>query len=92
MHWEGYKGPDAPKAYYEYDQWMRGLDAEAASTPTPFPVEVGYPYRIVSDAIEFMDQAESQPFILQVGFPLLQFLLRLQSIGRCTVGNIRFNL
>ncbi|MFP5231020.1 MAG: sulfatase [Acidobacteriota bacterium] len=69
MHWNGYMGPNAPKEYHEYDDWMRGLNAEPALTPTPFPVEVGYPYRIVSDAMDFIDSSGSEPFILQVGFP-----------------------
>src|SRR3546814_1199580 len=37
--------------------------------PTPFPTEVQYPYRIVSDAIDFIDGSGGQPFLLQVGFP-----------------------
>lgn len=69
MHWEGWKPPNAPKEYYEFDQWMGRLEAEPALTPNPFPLQLQYPYRIVSDAIDFMDQTGDQPFILQVGFP-----------------------
>lgn len=69
MHWKGWKPANAPKEYFEYDEWMSHLEADAALSPTPFPLEVQYPYRIVSDAIDFMDQAGDQPFILQVGFP-----------------------
>lgn len=68
-HWQGWKPQNAPKEYFEYDKWMQRLEADAALTPTPFPVEVSYPYRIVSDAIDFIDQSGSEPFILQVGFP-----------------------
>jgi arylsulfatase A-like enzyme len=68
-HWSGWISPDAPKEYSEYDAWLGGLQANAAITPTPFPLELQFPYRIVSDAIEFIDQAGDQPFILQVGFP-----------------------
>lgn len=68
-HWQGWKPKNAPKEYYEYDKWMRELEADAALTPTPFPLEVSYPYRIVSDAIDFIDESGSEPFILQVGFP-----------------------
>ena len=68
-HWGGWIPPDAPKEYKEYQTWLGGLQANAALTPTPFPVEVQFPYRIVSDAIEFIDLAGDQPFILQVGFP-----------------------
>jgi arylsulfatase A-like enzyme len=68
-HWEGFKPANAPKEYFEYDKWMVELKANAALTPNPFPLEMQYPYRIVSDAIDFMDQAADQSFILQVGFP-----------------------
>ena len=68
-HWSGWIPPDAPKEYKEYQTWLGGLQANAAITPTPFPMEVQFPYRIVSDAIEFIDHAGDQPFILQVGFP-----------------------
>jgi Arylsulfatase A and related enzymes len=68
-HWDGYIPPGAPKEYKEYDQWLGKLQANAALTPTPFPVEMEYPYRIVSDSIEFIDHCGDSPFILQVGFP-----------------------
>lgn len=68
-HWDGYIPAGAPKEYKEYDQWLGHLKANAALTPTPFPVEVQYPYRIVSDSIEFIDKCGDEPFILQVGFP-----------------------
>ena len=69
MHWEGWKPQNAPKEYADYDKWLQNLEANAALTPTPFPLEVQYPYRIVSDAIDFMHQSAGQPFLLQVGFP-----------------------
>jgi len=68
-HWSGYIPPGAPMEYREFQSWLGELQANAAITPTPFPLEVQIPYRIVSDAIEFIDQAGEQPFILQVGFP-----------------------
>jgi arylsulfatase A-like enzyme len=68
-HWDGYISPGAPKEYKEFDQWLGGLQANAALTPTPFPVELQYAYRIVSDSIEFIDHCGDSPFILQVGFP-----------------------
>ncbi len=64
----GYMPPDAPASYHEFEEYMRSLHANVALKPTPFPVELQYPYRIVSDAIEFIDGSGSQPFILQVGF------------------------
>ena len=72
--WRGYElatgwmPPNAPAMYHEFEHWMRSLHANIGLAPTPFPVEAQYPYRIVSDAIEFMSQSSDQPFLLQVGF------------------------
>jgi arylsulfatase A-like enzyme len=69
-HVSGYKGPNADPRYEEFDAWMDKLGAGNLSLdPTPFPADVQYPYRIVSDAIEFIDAAGDRPFLLQVGFP-----------------------
>ena len=64
----GWIAPDAPQSYHEFDEWMRELHAYVALEPNPFPLELQYPYRIVSDAMEFISSAGDQPFILQVGF------------------------
>lgn len=64
----GWMPQNAPTSYMEFERWMKGLKANIALEPTPFPLEVQYPYRIVSDAMEFIEKADSQPFILQVGF------------------------
>lgn len=69
-HQSGYKPPGGPAVYDAFDAWMRALGAgSVALAPTPFPLEAQYPYRIVSDAVEFIDQAGVRPFLLQVGFP-----------------------
>lgn len=69
-HVSGYQAPNADPRYAAFDAWMDKLGAGNLSLePTPFPAEVQYPYRIVSDAIEFIDAADDQPFLLQVGFP-----------------------
>ena len=64
----GYIPPNAPPAYQEYETFMRSLHANVSLKPTPFPVELSYPYRIVSDTIEFIESMGSEPFIFQVGF------------------------
>jgi arylsulfatase A-like enzyme len=69
-HVSGYRGDNADPRYAAFDQWMKKLGAGSLSLePTPFPPEVQYPYRIVSDAIEFIDGSGDRPFLLQVGFP-----------------------
>ncbi len=69
-HISGYRGPNADPRYVAFDRWMKKLGAGSLSLePTPFPAEVQYPYRIVSDAIEFIDGSGDRPFLLQVGFP-----------------------
>lgn len=52
----------------DYENWLNRLAFNISLQPTPFPVEAQGPYRIVSSAMEFMDGAGSQPFILQVSF------------------------
>jgi len=69
-HVSGYEGDKADPRYAAFDAWMNKLGAGNLSLePTPFPVEVQYPYRIVSDAIDFIDASGDRPFLLQVGFP-----------------------
>jgi arylsulfatase A-like enzyme len=63
----GWIPPNAGKEYQEYEKWMRGLRANIALEPNPFPVELQYPYRMVSDAMEFINSAGEQPFMLQIG-------------------------
>ena len=64
----GWMPPNAPAMYHEFEKWMQSLHANIALEPSPFPLEAQYPYRIVSDAIEFMTESPGQPFLLQVGF------------------------
>lgn len=69
-HVAGYIPPNSPPAYAAFDAWMRKLGAPNMSLePTPFPLEVQYPVRIVNDAIEFIESSGSKPFLLQVSFP-----------------------
>ena len=52
-----------------YDEWLRGRHYNVVDAPTPFPLETQLPYRIVSDAIEFIDSVGTQPFFIQVSTP-----------------------
>lgn len=69
MHSNGYIPNPAPKDYVEFDRWMSHLNHGTGSEATPFPLEVQFPYRIISDAIEFVDSREDQPFAMWVSFP-----------------------
>ncbi|NYT41916.1 sulfatase-like hydrolase/transferase [Sphingomonas sp. R-74633] len=53
----------------EFEKWLKGLDFNVALEPAPFPVETQLPYRIVSDALDFMRGGNGSPFFLQVSFP-----------------------
>jgi arylsulfatase A-like enzyme len=64
----GWMPPNPPPSYLKFENWLKSLHANIALEPTPFPLEVQFPYRIVSDAIEFMSSTDERPFILQVGF------------------------
>jgi arylsulfatase A-like enzyme len=64
----GWIAPDAPQAYHDFEKYLQSLHANVGLVPTPFPVELQHPYRIVSDAMEFIEGAGEQPFLIQVGF------------------------
>jgi len=68
-HLGGWKASGAPKELGEFDDWMERLNHGVSPVATPFPVETQLPYRIVSDAIEFIQGAGGNPFALWVSFP-----------------------
>ena len=68
-HGFGYVAPDAPPAYRQFEAWLAQTGFNLSEEPTPFPNEVQHPYRIVSDAIEFLAGAGARRFCLQVSFP-----------------------
>jgi arylsulfatase A-like enzyme len=68
-HTEGWEGQSPSRDIVGFDHWIRNMGGKLCLEPTPFPLETQFAYRIVTDAIEFLDQNGSQPFILQVGFP-----------------------
>lgn len=68
-HLDGYMPQNAPKEYVDYQNWLKQKNFATGESPTPFPLETQFPYRIVSDAIEFIDKAATQPFAMWVSFP-----------------------
>lgn len=52
-----------------YDKWLRERHFDVVNEPTPFPLTTQLPYRIVSDALKFIDGAGSQPFFMQISIP-----------------------
>lgn len=63
-------GPERCDADAAFDEWLEQLDHGVAKEPTPFPLERQLPYRIVSDAIEVLEQADAaEPLFLWVSFP-----------------------
>lgn len=68
-HGTGYIPADAPPSYQQFENWLTNTGFNLSEEPTPFPNEVQHPYRIVSDAIEFLEKAGPQRFCLQVSFP-----------------------
>jgi arylsulfatase A-like enzyme len=68
-HLDGHIAPGASSQYRDFAAWMRKQNFATGIEPTPFPVELQFPYRIVSDAIEFVQGSRSQPFALWVSFP-----------------------
>jgi arylsulfatase A-like enzyme len=56
-----------------FDSWLTELNRDRGSVstePTPFPLECQLPYRIVRDAMQFVDSRPAeQPFFLWLSFP-----------------------
>ena len=61
--------PDSPPEIASFDAWLKKLNFNISETATPYPLEVQLPYRIVSDAMHFIDSSKQQPFLLQVSIP-----------------------
>lgn len=68
-HNSGYIAPDAAPGTKEFEQWLKALHFNVATEPSPHPVETQLAYRVVSEAIKFIDQSADSPFLLQVSFP-----------------------
>ena len=68
-HEGGYHSADAPSNVTAFDSWLKKLNMGVANEPTPFPLETQLSYRIASEAINFLHQAGSRPFFLQMSFP-----------------------
>lgn len=62
---------DATPQYQAFRDFMKTTHFQAALEPTPFPLEVQFPYRIVSKAQEWLGQRTEtgQPFFLWLSFP-----------------------
>ncbi len=52
-----------------FDQWLQDLHHSVPRDATPFPVECQLPYRIVSEAQEWISSVGSRPFCLWLSFP-----------------------
>lgn len=68
-HVGGYIAPDTSPEVKAFEQWLKGLHSNMAAEPSPFSLETQLPYRIVSEAIKFIDETGDDPFLLQVSFP-----------------------
>ncbi|HEX6545384.1 MAG TPA: sulfatase-like hydrolase/transferase [Bryobacteraceae bacterium] len=68
-HLGGWKPSNAPRDIVEFDKWLLRENFNIEPQPAPFPAEAQHPYRIVSDACEFMSANPEQPFALWVSFP-----------------------
>jgi arylsulfatase A-like enzyme len=60
---------DSDDEVQSFESWLKRLNMGIAEEPTPYPLETQISYRIVSDAIEFLQHAGQKPFFLQVSFP-----------------------
>ena len=67
-HLDGWIPQGAPREYREFDQWMGRLNHGTSLTAAPFSSEVQFPYRIASNAIEFIKESGDRPFTLWMSF------------------------
>jgi arylsulfatase A-like enzyme len=64
------RGPDQTPEQQEFAAWMHSVDHGPTTEPTPFPLELQFPHRIVSDAIESLDgHDDERPFFCWLSFP-----------------------
>ncbi|MCX8036066.1 MAG: sulfatase-like hydrolase/transferase [Candidatus Sumerlaeia bacterium] len=69
-HWDGAPGPNAAAVREkEFARWLLELVDEISTEPTPFPLEAQHPYRMVTDAIQFVEATKDQPWFLWLSFP-----------------------
>ena len=68
-HEGGYIAPDALPEVAKFDEWLKGLHFNVAQEPSPYPLTTQIPYRIVSEAVRFIDESGETPFLLQLSFP-----------------------
>jgi arylsulfatase A-like enzyme len=68
-HLGGWQAPHAAREVVEFDQWLLRENFAIEPEAAPFPVEAQHPYRIVSDACDFIGAHPDKPFALWVSFP-----------------------
>jgi len=68
-HTSGLRRDGRQKEDAEFDQWIVQLAAWVSNEPTPFPLEYQYSVRIVSDAIEWLNEKKNKPFFAWLSFP-----------------------
>ncbi|WP_255948028.1 sulfatase family protein [Streptomyces odontomachi] len=63
-------GPDTTTEQRAFANWLNSIDMGPTSAPTPFPVELQYAHRIVSDTIRQVDARDpDKPFFAWVSMP-----------------------
>jgi arylsulfatase A-like enzyme len=67
-HQGGYVAPGASPEVRAFDDWLKSLHFNVAQQPSPYPLPTQIPYRIVTEAVKFIDESGDQPFLLQVSF------------------------
>jgi arylsulfatase A-like enzyme len=68
-HMVGHIRPNHREEDEAFDRWMANLLFWVGEEPTPFPVSLQYPVRIVDHALEFLENRDEDPFFLWVSFP-----------------------
>jgi arylsulfatase A-like enzyme len=68
-HEGGYLSPNAHPDSAAFEKWLKNLHSNFATEPSPYPLETQLTYRIVSDALDFIDEKSDKPFFMEVSIP-----------------------
>lgn len=65
----GIEDPERDPAEREFDDFLRSTHFHMARFPSPFPVECQLPHRLVSRALQWIEDAADRPFMLWLSLP-----------------------
>lgn len=68
-HWSGPIRPDNEQRDRRFNQWMHSSSGPLIEEPCPYPLEQQFPYRIVSESMDWLRGRNGRPFCLWMSIP-----------------------